>query len=155
MIRRTALLLIALSLAVPAHAGFDDVLDGLRSRLGTTMWIPFFGFARTIVRVGHPRGVHDLQLAVFEGKGRLDPGDLDALMRSRAGRDYMTLVRVRSRREMESSFIYARPAGDLVELLVLTNDGDDTVLVRVVVDPGVVGKYLGQDPRSVALVARQ
>jgi hypothetical protein len=155
MIRRITFALLALLLALPVHAEFDDVLAGLRSRLGSTMWIPFFGFARTIVRVGHPRGVHDLQLAVFEGKGSIDPTDLDALMRSRAGRDYTPLVRVRSKHDRESTFIYARPHGDLMELMVLTSDSDDTVLVRVVVDPDVVGRYLGDDPRSVALVARR
>jgi len=39
--------------------------------------------------------------------------------------------------------------------MVLTNDGDDTVLVRVVVDPDIVTRYLDDDPRSVALVARR
>ena len=155
MTRRLGLILIASLLAVPAHAGFNDVLDGLRSRLGNTMWIPFFGVARTVVRVGHPRGVHDLQLAVFEGKGSLDSAYLDELMRSRAGRDYSPLVRVRERHDRESTFIYARPQGDLMELLVLTSDRDDTVLVRVVVDPDVVARCLGDDPRSVALVARR
>lgn len=154
MMRRAAVLL-ALLVAVPAHAGFNEILGGLENRLGRTMWIPFFGLMRTVVRVGHPRGVHDLQLAVFEGKGRIDPQELDALMTSRAGRDYTPLVRVRSRRDKESSFIYARPAGNNIEMLVLTNDGDDTVLVRLLVDPRVVGQYLDNDPKTLALVTRQ
>ena len=155
MTRRISLAVLALLLALPVHADFNEILGGLRARLGAPMWIPFFGIARTVVRVGHPRGVHDLQLAVFEGKGSIDPVDLDALMTRHAGRDYTPLVRVRSRHGRESSFIYARPAGDFVELLVLTNDNDDTVLVRVVADPEVVGRYLGRDPRSVALVAQR
>ncbi len=150
---RRAAVLVLLLVAVPVHAGFNEILGGLESRLGGTMWIPFFGLVRTVVRVGHPRGVYDLQLAVFEGKGAVDPQVLDALMTTRAGRDYTPLVRVRSRHDKESSFIYARPLGNNLELLVLTNDGDDTVLVRVVVDPDVVSKYLDKDPRSVALVA--
>jgi len=152
--RRAAAVLLLLT-ALPAHAGFDEILGGLEGRLGHTMWIPMFGLVRTVVRVGHPRGVHDLQLAVFEGKGRVDPQILDALMTSHAGRGYAPLVRVRSRRDQESSFIYAKPLGDKIELLVLTSDSEDTVLVRVVVDPSVVSHYLDQDPRSVALVARR
>lgn len=154
MIRRAALVVLLLN-AVPAHAGFNEILGGLEARLGHAMWIPMFGLVRTVVRIGHPRGVHDLQLAVFEGKGRLEPQDLDALMTARAGGGYMPLVRVRSRHDKESSFIYARNSGENMELLVLTNDGEDTVLVRVVVDPKVVTRYLDEDPRAVALVARR
>lgn len=154
MIRRAAVVLLLLA-AAPAHAGFNEILDGLEGRLGHTMWIPMFGLVRTVVRIGHPRGVHDLQLAVFEGKGRLDPQELDALMTARAGRGYTPLVRVRSKHDKESSFIYAKNIGDKMELLVLTNDSEDTVLVRVVVDPQVVSRYLDQDPRAVALVARR
>lgn len=154
MIRHGAAVLLLL-VAIPAHAGFNEVLGGLEGRLGHTMWIPMFGLVRTIVLVGHPRGVHDLQLAVFEGKGRVDPQLLDALMTTRAGSGYAPLVRVRSRHEQESSFIYAKSLGDKIELLVLTSDNEDTVLVRLVVDPKVVTQYLNHDPRSVALVARR
>ena len=154
MIRRLVLAIVLLA-AVPAHAGFNEILDGLETRLGHTMWIPMFGFVRMVVRIGHPRGVHDLQLAVFEGKGRLDPRELDALMTARAGRGYTPLVRVRSKHGQESSFIYAKNIGDRMELLVLTNDLEDTVLVRVVVDPQVVSRYLDKDPRAVGLVARR
>lgn len=153
MTPRVGMALLAIFLSIPAHAGFNDVLAGLESRLGRSMWIPFFGFARTFVRVGHPRGVHDVQIAVFEGKGSLDPAELDTLMRSRAGRDYAPLVRVRSRKQQESTFIYARPHGHLLELLILTNDSDDTVLVRVIVDPNAAMRYLSDDPRSMARFA--
>ena len=154
MIRRAALVVFLLT-AVPAHAGFNEILGGLEGRLGHAMWIPMFGLVRTVVRIGHPRGVHDLQLAVFERKAHLDPEALDALMTASAGRGYMPLVRVRSKRENESSFIYAKTVGDQMELLVLTSDSEDTVLVRLVVDPKVVSHYLSEQPRSVALVARR
>ena len=148
MIRRSAFAFLLFLLAVPAHAGFDEVLGGLESRLGRTMWIPMFGLVRTCVRMTHVEGVHDLQLAVFEGKGRLEPEYLDQLMTSRAGRDYAPFVRVRSRRDGESTFIYAKPIRDLMELLILTNDGDDTVLVRVVVDPDAAGRYITMHPHA-------
>lgn len=154
MIRRFGFLILFLT-AVPAQAGFNEILCGLEGRLGHTMWIPMFGLVRTVVRIGHPQGVHDLQLAVFEGKGRLDPRELDALMTAHAGRGYTPLVRVRSKHDQECSFIYAKNVGDRMELLVLTNDSEDTVLVRVVVDPKVVSRYLNEDPRAVALVARR
>lgn len=154
MIRRALVVLLLLT-AVPAHAGFDEVLGELEGKLGHTMWIPLFGMVRTFVRIGHPSGVHDVQLAVFEGKGRLDPVELERMMQSRAGREYVPLVRVRSRRENESSFIYMRPINDKMDLLVLTNDGEDTVLVRVVVNPDVVAQYINKDPRNVGQLAKR
>src|SRR5712691_4136942 len=105
MIRRLTFALLVVLLTSSAHAsGFDDVVYSLESRLGHSTWIPFFGLARTAVRVVHPEGVHDLQLAVFEGKGPLDPLDLQNVMSTRAGRDFSPLVRVRSRRGQESTF---------------------------------------------------
>jgi hypothetical protein len=155
MSRRLAFALLALLLAAPAQAGFDDLVYALESRLGRSTWIPFFGLARSIVRVAHPEGVHDIQLAVFEGRGSLDPLDAERLMNTSVGRDFRPLVRVHSRRQHESTLIYARPLSGDLELVILTNDGDDTVLVRVVVDPDVVARCLDENPRSVALVARR
>ncbi|HEY3054604.1 MAG TPA: hypothetical protein VGK31_01600 [Thermoanaerobaculia bacterium] len=155
MSRRLAFALLTLLLAVPAHAGFDDIVYALESRLGHSTWIPFFGLARSVVRIAHPEGVHDVQLAVFDGKGALDPLELERLMNTRVGRDFTPLVRVRSRHQHEATLIYARPLRGYLELMVLSSDGDDTVLVRVVVDPDVVTRYLDDDPRSVALVARR
>ncbi|HSP14411.1 MAG TPA: hypothetical protein VLV78_06645 [Thermoanaerobaculia bacterium] len=152
--RGFAVALLLASLAIPANAGFNEVLGGLESRLGRTTWIPLFGLARVGVRVIHPDGVHDIQLAVFEGKGTFDSLEADRLMRSRIGGGYTPLVRVRSKHDHEWSFIYARSIGNLMDLVVLSNDGSDTALVRVVVDPEVVSRYVREDPRNVALVAR-
>ena len=155
MSRRIALLVLAAVVSMPAYAGFDDVLAGLHAKLGSSTWIPGFGLVRLGVRVTHFDGVHDLQLAVFEGKGSFDPADADRLMRARIGTGYTPLVRVRSKRQHEWSFIYSKPAGDLLDLVVLTNDGEDTVLVRVVVDPEMASHYIDREPRNVALVARR
>lgn len=154
MRRRLAAVLFAAIVAMPAYAGFDEVLAGLHAKLGHPTWIPFFGFIRAGVRVVHPDGVHDMQLAVFEGKGTLDSVEADRIMRSRIGGGYTPFVRVRSKRDHEWSFIYARPVGDLMDLVVLSNDGEDTVLVRVVVDPQRVSRSIDREPRTVALVAR-
>ena len=153
MMRRFGLAVLICALSVPAHAGFNEVRGALDERLGRRVWIPLLGLVRTVVRVGHPRGVHDLQLAVFEGAGSLDGQELDRMMRRYAGRDYRPMVRVRSRDE--SSIIYARPVNGKVDLLMLMNEDEDTVLVRVVIDPAVLGQYLDDDPRRVATIARR
>lgn len=155
MTRRIAALVIAALVSLPAYAGFDEVLSGLHAKLGTSTWIPGFGLIRLGLRMTHVDGVHDLQLAVFEGKHGMDPREADHLMSSRIGNGYTPLVRVRSNRDGEWSFIYARAAGDLMDLVVLSCDREDTVLVRVVVDPAMVTTYLDKDPTKVQLVARR
>lgn len=138
MIRRTALLLALALFAAPLYAGFHDVAAALEQQLGEPTWIPFFGLARSFIRVVHPDGVHDVQLAVFEGKGRLDGRVVEQLLASRIGPGFSPMVRTRSR--AESVFIYARPAGNNVEMVILSSEHDDTVLIRVVADPEAISR---------------
>ena len=78
-----------------------------------------------------PSGVHDIQLAVFNGVG--GDADITALMRQYAGPEFRPLVVARERHE--SSAVYAHLISDrLVEILILTHDRQDTTLVRTVLD---------------------
>ena len=69
MTKRLAVGALLLTLVAPqAFADFSHVARALERRLGTNRtWIPFLGVARALVRTVHPNGVHDVQLAVFEG----------------------------------------------------------------------------------------
>ena len=153
MRRVLAAVAVAASLmtAVPAHAEFPDLARALEGRLGRRTFIPFLGLARTLVRVVSPRGVHDFQLAVFEDAPRLEGLELQQLMERYAGKGFTPMVRVRSHEE--TTFVYARPGrGDLLELTVLTRDGQDTVLVRVTVDGKTLAREMGE-PRFAARMA--
>ena len=153
--RALALLLLALT-TVPLHADFGTIANAIDSHRGVKrVWIPFLGLARMVAWVASPKGVHDFQLATFEGAERLDPRDLQQLMADKAGEGFQPLVRTWSRRSKEWSFIYARPRpnGTRVELLILAHDNDDTVLIRVDVDTQIIARELG-NPRTVARVAR-
>jgi hypothetical protein len=149
--RLAAALLLALVVAVPARADFNAVAKAIGAKHGMKrVWIPFLGLARLAVWVASPSGVHDFQLATFEGGRGVDPTDLRDLLRTHAGKGFSPLVQVWSRRSNEWSFIYARPGkrANRLELLVLAKDGDDTTLVRVDVDAKVLAKHLDQ-PRHV------
>lgn len=144
MIRRLALLFVLVLTAAPLHAGFNEIADGLEGQLGRSTWIPFFGVARTFVRISHPDGVHDIQLALFEGKGRMNALEAERLIAGRIGGGFAPMVRSRSKNG-EFAFIYARPVGENLELVILSSDDDDTVLVRVVADPKVMNA-IERDP---------
>lgn len=136
--------------------GFAHIARGLDSHLGSRTWIPFLGLGRFFVRAIHPNGVHDFQLAVFENHRRdVDPLALEDLIRQGAGKDFSRLVRVRSnRRSRENVFIYARPRGRYIEMIVLVHERDETVLVRLVADAEVVAREFGA-PRGVVKFAKR
>jgi hypothetical protein len=148
--RIIALVLLA-AVALPLQADFTAIARAIDSHHGVRrVWIPFFGVARFLVRVIQPKGVHDVQLATFEGAERVDPRELNALLKSKLDQGFRPLVQVRSRKEW--SFIYARPrGGNRIELVILAHD-DDTVLVRVDVDADVLAREL-DDPRHAHHVA--
>ena len=146
-----ALVLVAV-FAVPARADFDDVAKAVSAKLGVKrVWIPFLGVARFAVWVVSPSGVHDFQLATFEGGRGVDPHELRAILAAKAGAGFTPLVQVWSKRSNEYSFIFSRPGkrSDRFELLILAADGGDTTLVRVDVDARILARHLG-DPRHVA-----
>lgn len=154
--RLAAAALTAILIGQPAFAGFSEVARAIDGHRGVSrVWIPFLGLARIFVHIAEPKGVHDFQLATFEGADRIDPRELHDILRAKAGKGFVPLVRVWSRKSSEWSFIYARPHGKRMELLVLTHDHEDTVLVRVDVDVEVIAKEIENNPRSVTRVARR
>ena len=148
---------LAFAIAVPAYADFNAIARAVDRQRGVKrVWIPFLGVARMLVRVVHPEGVHDVQLAIFEGAESLDPRKLRQLVESKIGPGFTPLVQAWSRRNGSWSFVYVRPSrdGELMEMLVFARDDEETVLVRVNVDPERIARHLGE-PRSVARVARR
>src|SRR5438445_7688219 len=140
MTKRIAFVLFAAGfVALPLRADFDSLVRAVETIPGLhRVPIPGFGLVRLAVWMIHPEGVHDLQLATFEGNvGRaLSPSGrvenpthmLEALLRQHADAGYQPLVQAHSRRNGELTLIWARPSrGNMVELLLLAHDpGDET-----------------------------
>ena len=145
--RRIAIagLLLAL-LALPLQAGFGEVVDAISHTPGLHRTdIPFFGLARFVVRVGHPHGVHDVQLATFEGSGTVERRDVAAILRDTMRDGYVPVVQNRSNRKGEFTFIFARPGGSTVDMLIVTHDDADTTVVRAVVDADAFARQINGD----------
>ena len=153
-----ALLLVLTAVALPLHADFASVARAIDAQSGVKrIWIPFLGIARLAVRIAAPEGVHDFQLATFEGADQADPRAMQQLLRANIGPGYVPLVQARSKKSGEWSFIYAKPSGNAnrLELVILAHDDEDTVLVRVDVDADIVAKELADEPRGVTKMARR
>jgi hypothetical protein len=156
--RLAAALLLTFVIAQPLFADFAAVARALDAQDGVErVWIPFLGLARFIVRVASPEGVHDFQLVTFRGAEHLDGRSVQRLMRQKLGDGFAPLVQVRSKRSHEWSFIYARPTktADRFELVLLTHDNEDTVLVRVDVDARVLSAEINKHPRNVTRIAQR
>jgi hypothetical protein len=141
--------------ASPLYADFGGVARAIDRQAGVKrVGIPFLGIARMLVRVVHPEGIRDFQLATFEGADALDPRELREIVESRIAPGFEPLVRSWSRASGEWSFIYAKPSknGRSIELIVLAHDDEETVLVRVAVDADVVARRL-DEPRALQDIA--
>ena len=157
MIKRLAIAAVLFcTVALPMHADFAAVARALDRHKGVSrVWIPFLGLARVAVRIVEPEGLHDFQLATFTGADNVDARELQRIMRTHVGEGFKPLVQVWSRKSNEWSFIYAKPVGNHIELMILAHDDEDTVLVRVAVDADKVAEEIGKHPRSVHKVARR
>jgi hypothetical protein len=154
--KRLAAALVVLAVAFPLHADFGSLARAIDAKAGVKrIWIPFLGVARVAMMVVQPKGIHDFQLATFEGTDKLDPQELQSLMREKIGAGFTPLVQVWSKKhgKKEWSFIYAKPKGkSRIELVILAQDGEDTTLVRVDVDAEMVAREL-DEPRGVRHMA--
>ena len=158
MNRLAAFAALFLLLALPLRADFNSLVRAVETIPGLhRVPIPAFGLVRFAVWMIHPEGVHDLQLATFEGKGGdIDRREFERLLRKHADAGYAPLVQVHSRRTGELTLIWARPARDnTVELLLLTHDpNDETVVLRTVVDMEKVAREIS-DPHTATHVAQR
>lgn len=156
MIKRLLAALAVFAVTLPLYADFGSMARAIDGQRGMRrVWIPFFGIARTFVRIVDPQGVHDVQLAVFEGTGQLNAQQLGDLMRQHVGKGFRPLVRAYSKKSGEWSFIYAKPtAKNRFELMILAAEKDETVLVRVEVDAEILARELDH-PVEVSKMARR
>lgn len=120
--------------AATAHADFNQLVRAVGSQRGLhRIWTPGIGLVRFGVRIVHPNGVHDFELAVFEGETRFDDEQFNAILRTSPD---TPVVRVHSNHSGETAIIWARPVGDArFEMLLMAHDpGDNTVVIRAIVD---------------------
>ena len=145
------LMIALLFVAASARADFDSLVRIVASTRGLhRVWTPGIGLVRFGVRVMHPEGVHDLQLAIFEGNGDID---VDRLMRSNGA---TPTVRVHERRSGETTVMWAHPVSDdLMEMLLVTHEpNDNTVVLRAVIDGEALAREVA-DPRHAARMAKR
>ncbi len=109
----------------------------------------FMGLLCFVANRVRPAGVKNIKLAVFEGlDSSLHPtdSDLDSFMQDVAGPEFHPFVRVRSRRDGEQTFVYAKESGQDLELLVVTLEHDEACIVKMRVNPEEMSKWVDDPP---------
>lgn len=157
---RTAALAATLCLLIApsARADFADVVRAVEARAGGHKTpIPLFGLVRLAVWIAHPDGVHDIEIATWEGKHSIPAEEIAPLLRARAGADYQPMIVSRSKRGGDWTFIYARPRSErLLEIIMVNHDNEDTVVMRAVVEPRVLsGEIAGRSHHHGMAFARK
>lgn len=150
--RRILVAVVMLFVAQSTFAGeFEQIAAAIASRPGVSrVWIPFFGLARAAVRVARPKGVHDIQLATFEGNGLHDWSSIERAALS-GGARFTPVIRSKEKGG-DNTLILMRPlTRDRVEMIVLAKDGEDTVLVRLDVDADVAAREIDHGDVTLSL----
>lgn len=141
--------LLVMAAAAPAAAGFNSIASTIeRTQHVRPKWIPFMGLGRIVVHLMKPNGVHDFKIAIYDG-GRISPDvDLTSIVRDKIGSGWQQMIRSRSLKDHENATIWAKPDGDTVRMMILSQESDETVLVEVAVDPEIFADSI-REPGSM------
>jgi hypothetical protein len=142
------------SQAIAADREFKDVVRAISDEFQTKpMHIPMFGLANVVLKVAHPAGAKHVELAIFQNVDRYrTESDLVRHVKSAVGRDWQPFVQVHSDRgrQTQDTLVYMREAGGRdVNLLVVTMQDEQVVVVEAKVDPKELQKFI-ESPESAA-----
>lgn len=157
LVTKLLLCLLLLCLAAPAAQAKEPEFDALTKHIkqnyqGRQVKIPFLGLARFAVKIIRPAGVKSFKVAIFEN---LQPADaahapaMSLVMRANLPVDWQPLLRVRSA-EGGEVYVYARPAGKDIKLLIASINGPDAFVARVKFSPKSLAKWL-QKPEIMGI----
>jgi hypothetical protein len=155
--RLLAVFLAASAAACGADRDFDSLVHAVESRFGVRQThIPLMGVANFFVSVARPGGATGFRLAVFEDLKFDSDGDgaaLDRIM-AEASAGLHPLVRVRSRRDREWTYIYTGEAGKITQVLIATFERNEASVVEVHLSMDRLLRALGDPARTGELVTK-
>ena len=145
--RLLAAVLIVCSVVFAGDWEFDRIVNAIETHYGTKRThIPFMGLANFAVMVAHPAGTSGFKLAVFEDlkSSREDQMELDRFMNGIPSGGLQPLIRVHSRRDRESTYIFMGDAGKSTKVLIATFARNEATVVEVKVNMDTLLKMINQ-----------
>jgi len=144
------LLLSALLLAPASAPAADREFQQIVGRLSEhyqkrPMW--GMGLLSFLANCASPAGVSHLKMAVFENvetsRKPLD-GDFERFLKTTVGTGYQPFVTVRSNRNGERVYIYAKEAGERMDLLLISAQQAEAVVMKMRLDPKAMEKWMSE-----------
>lgn len=152
--RLLAVLLVASVAGFAGDGGFDYVVKAIESHYSVKRThIPLMGVANFALKMKHPGGTSEFQLAVFDGldssPAYRDLADRDRLMRTVAGIGLHPVIVTHSRRDAQSTYIFMADVGKSTVMLLATFQRDGATVIQVKADGSTLLKAL-EDPEGTA-----
>jgi hypothetical protein len=152
--RLLAVLLVASAAGFAGDGGFDYVVKAIESHYSVKRThIPFMGVANFALKMKHPGGTSEFQMAVFQNldssPAYRDPADRDRLMRAVSGFGLHPVIVTHSRRDAQSTYIFMADVGKSTVMLLATFQRDGATVIQVKADGSTLLKAL-EDPEGTA-----
>lgn len=152
----STVLFVAPQTARASDPEFDAITNHLKLHYNARrVHIPFLGLANFFVHIVHPAGVKSFKVAIFEKLNftheESDSG-LGLVMRNALSADWQSMVRVRSR-DGEQVYVYAKPDGSNIKMMVVTVDRDQAVVARFKFSPDKLSEFL-RNPKILGISLR-
>jgi len=145
--RFLAAFIVASGVVLVADSEFDQVTRAIEVHYHTKRThIPFLGVANFFVKVTRPAGTSEFKLAVFEDLkdlDRSDERDLDRFMYGLSSSRLRPMIRVHSRHDNESVYIFAGDDfGSTTRMLIATFGRNDATVIQVKVNVDQLLKWI-------------
>jgi hypothetical protein len=142
--------------AVFANDDFGNIVRYIESEYHVHRNYPFLmGLAGLAARTWPGTGVKDVKIALFENQHLLQTAsdrDLDELVQTAGNSGWQPLIKSFSRHSGDHSYIYAKPEGKYLTLLVVNVEPSEAEVVEVKIDPKELEQFInehnGHGPRK-------
>ena len=135
--------------------GFDAIVHGIEERYHVhATRIPFMSLVSGIAGVATHGGVRGLHVAEFDHFRAdtdvpVDGAEFNALIEKHVGPGWERIVRETSRNGGDQSFIYVRPEGEHMGMLVVDLDSHELNVVQMSINPDQLTKELSDHHNKV------
>lgn len=131
-----------------ANDDFGNIVRYIESRYHVHRNYPFLmALAGTAAKAWPGTGVKDVKIALFEDQHLLQTAsdrELDELVQAAGNSGWQPLVKSFSRRSGDHSYIYAKPEGRYLTLLIVNVEPSEAEVVQVKIDPKQLEGFLNE-----------
>ena len=106
------------------------------------------GFAGLVVKFSHVGGVKNFKAAIFENQNFMNTtsdGKIDDIARHAIQDGWQPVVQSFSHRSGEHNYVFARPEGKDLKLLILNLEHNEANVIQVKVDPKKLDQFLDEN----------